>query len=185
MLMQRVVLLAIILGLASAAHAQPDPYDPAPPRGTGWIMKGMDGARMGVVLPLAKERSFVPSLHLALETAINFDWWELCLGGGVMVGLGGSDRALQGLLLEVGVRRYLANWSVAPFVGAGISPRFLIYEGRHFALAPHLAVGGLKALERSWVTFELRAAQHVVPVKSDTGDQMYPTEVGVFAGYWW
>ncbi len=164
-------------------------WEPPPTRGHGWIVRGMTGVRAGVVLPVWKDLAVVPSGYLLAELTIEDGWWEVCGGVGAMVGLEQSDRAMQGAIVEVGARRYLANLSLAPFVGAGLSPRLLFFDRAKVAVTAHAALGGLVSVGQQALSVEMRLAQHIVPLRwsggSDLVDHYWPTELGAFVGYWW
>lgn len=129
------------------------------------------------------------SVYGAVELALALDAWDFGLGVGGMFGLGRHDRSLQGVVLELGTRRYLTGDDVAPFVGGGVSPRVYVLDGASFGFAPYLSAGALLNVKQDGkLMVEGRVAQNLLGVDVRDGDVVtdtYPLELAVLAGWSW
>lgn len=157
----------------------------------------MGGFRIGMLAPVAKGYQFDPGFEIVYDLRLHQRNYFLNIATGAIFGIGGSDPAIAGWILELGAAWYLTDGDFAPYIGGGISPRIISVDEVRFGLAPYAVLGAtLGRTSTAQFSFELRASQNVLKQKIEVGppdtvtgdrvkEDVYPTELGAFVGIWW
>ncbi len=164
------------------------------------------GIKTAVILPLAIDHTFDPMASLGFNGRLEGNTYFLEFGAGVMLPADFDDDdgriSMGGLFAEIGGSYYLGSSSISPYVGGGLSPRILLgsYDGG-VNIAPFLQLGLMFMRESSSRLYtEVRVSQNVLPMEAgydycrgydcteqneDSGDTVYPTEIGIALGVGW
>lgn len=206
--------LAYALAWRANIHTRPLPQEPASETteepapaevesATARYPKAL-GVKAGMILPAASGRSFLPAGMLQFDARFGTRDYFIELGAGFALALGSESTsgkaALEGLFAEVGASFYLADGPIAPYLGAGLSPRIW---GIHSSLSNGIsgAIYGQAGVtftrdSRLRIYAELRVSQNVIgiPEYADDGstapnrtvlDTYHPTELGLQLGIGW
>jgi hypothetical protein len=160
------------------------------------------GIKLGVIQPVASGRAFLPAGSLAFDVRFGPRDYFLELGAGFALASDSnaqSSRAtVEGLWIEIGASVYLSSGSIAPYVGAGISPRLWGIHGGAANDGIKGAVYGQFGVtftrdSRFRIYSELRVSQNLIslpeyskilPPPAHAGTY-YPTEFALQAGVGW
>jgi hypothetical protein len=148
------------------------------------------GVRTAAIVPVATGISYQPTVALAFDGRLESRNYFLEFGAGFTAPASSRHDAesLGSLFAEIGASYFLANDTVSPYIGAGVSPRILLANESGVSLAPYLQLGLMFPREStSRLYVDLRAAQNVLPIGrgDDSGRDVYPTELGLQAGIGW
>jgi hypothetical protein len=160
------------------------------------------GVKLGLIQPVASGRAFLPAASLAFDVRFRPRDYFLELGAGFALASdtnSQSSRAtVEGLWAELGASVYLSSGSIAPYVGAGISPRLWGINGGAANDGIKGAVYGQFGVtfsrdSRFRIYSELRVSQNIIglPEYSDSlpppavAGRYYPTEFALQAGVGW
>ena len=161
------------------------------------------GIKLGLGQPMAAGRTFAPIVLGAFDARFGTRdyFWEL--GGGAALAAESSSQTgkaqLQGLFAEAGLNAYLADGSIAPYAGGGISPRFWAIDNTAANDGIKCAVFGQVGVTftrdaRARFYSELRVSQNIIgipeddfsaPVGSPPLATYYPTELTLHMGVGW
>jgi hypothetical protein len=90
------------------------------------------GMKTAFIFPLASGRSFFPVLSLQFDGRLGTRNYFLEFGAGVAVPTDSQSSSntigLFALFGEIGGSLYLSDGSIAPYIGAGISPGYWVYD---------------------------------------------------------
>lgn len=161
------------------------------------------GIKGSVTAVVASGVRYDPAVSLQFDGRLEADRYFIEFGAGLMLPGHGDERGFGALFAEIGGSRYLTDGEIAPYIGAGISPRiaFDSVDGG-VGVAPYLQ-GGVMLMRSSSsrLYVDLRVSQNIMAFdKRDTGyyddvsgeyvddpndDVVYPTEIGLFFGVGW
>jgi hypothetical protein len=130
------------------------------------------GARFGMTVLVARHLQAETALVAQFDARLEQPDYFLELGLGFLVA---SERdrnnSLGGLIAQLGASYYLTHGSVAPYIGAGISPRIYMsdYEGPGLAIDGQLGVMFMRE-SSTRLYAELQVAQNLISVKDNAYD---------------
>jgi hypothetical protein len=187
-------------GAASAMPAPPLLQEPGPEPSvpvSGQYPKAL-GIKTGLIFPVASGKSFAPLMSLQFDGRLGTrdSFVEFGIGAAVpsSTGQGSSQIQMGGVFAELGGSFYLSNSSVAPYLGAGVSPRLWIADAPNVgdtagATCTVYGQAGITFTRDSRVRIygELRVNQYVIGLidNSQMGSTYYPTELALQIGMGW
>lgn len=134
------------------------------------------GIKLGLGQPMAAGRTFAPIVLGAFDARFGTRdyFWELA-GGAALATESSSQTGkagLQGLFVEVGLNAYLADGSIAPYAGGGLSPRFWAIDNSAANDGIKCAVYGQLGVTftrdaRARFYSELRVSQNIIGIPED------------------
>jgi hypothetical protein len=161
------------------------------------------GMRTGLALPVGADVQADAALFIQFDARLESDSYFLEFAGGFMVPSQFNDGydGFGGLVGLVGGAYYLTHSNVAPYLGAGLSPRltFGAYEGAALAVNGRIGVMFMR-MSSSRIYLEIGVDQHLLPLSpeydevydpetgtytSSNDDDVWPTELGFAAGIGW
>lgn len=159
------------------------------------------GARVGLVVPLAKHLQTEPTVLAQFDGRLEGTNYFLEFAGGIMLpsDLSSDDDAYGGLVGHVGASYYLTHTSVSPYVGAGLSPRIVFgeYQGVGLTANAHLGLMFMRH-SSSRIYVEVQVDQNLLGLRPDndyyyedfssepvTRDKVWPTELSLAVGIGW
>jgi hypothetical protein len=164
------------------------------------------GMKTGIIFPLASGRSFFPMLSLQFDGRIGTRNYFLEFGAGGAVPTDSQRSSgkfgLFALFGEIGGSLYLSDGSIAPYIGAGISPGFWAYDGE---AATNNGILRCTIYGQAGITFtrdsrtkiyaEFRVSQHILSFADEvtdystygtsTSSSYYPTLLALQFGIGW
>lgn len=155
------------------------------------------GLKTSVTWPLARGRSFGPSVGLQFDGRLELAWGFLEFGAGALLPSNSGKDGLGGLFAEFGGSYYLAQSSTSPYVGAGFVPAAYTTETAVGVTAGVYAQAGLMFMRESSTRLyaEFRATQAIVPLEEERYDpatfdyvrtgRIYPTQLALQVGIGW
>jgi hypothetical protein len=185
------------------------PPAPSPAPGANGYPSSL-GLKTGFIFPVASGKSISPMISLQFDGRMGTRDYFIEFGAGAAIATDseystGTTR-IEGVFAELGGSYFLSDGSIAPYIGAGISPRILqssTYSNNTYS--DNSNTGARCALygqfgfnftrdSRSRVFAELRVSQNVVGFSDQTTDSnyntvstgtYYPTEFALQAGIGW
>ncbi len=156
------------------------------------------GIKASTTAVLAEGVHYNPSLSLQFDGRLEAERYFLEFGAGLLLPATGDHRDYGALFAEIGGSRYLTDGDIAPYIGAGVSPRIIFdsVDGG-IGVAPYVQAGlMLMRASSSRLYFDVRLSQNLTPLhKRDTYDwatdtsvsstEIYPTEIGFLFGIGW
>jgi hypothetical protein len=154
------------------------------------------GLKTAVTWPYSSENDFAPSMSLQFDGRLERTWGFLEFGVGMALPTSNSRRdGLGALFAEFGGSAYFMEAATSAYLGAGVMPRIYWTEDDGGVSASVYGQLGVMFLRdsSSRVYVEFRAAQSVIPFEDEdcdfygcvTGDEYYPTELGLQVGIGW
>ena len=191
--------------IASATYGAPA----SPPAGEPWAAEGSTpvqsqypkalGIKTGLIFPVASGRSFAPLMSLQFDGRLGSrdSFVEFGIGAAIPSSSANGSNNIQmgGVFAELGGSFYLSSASVAPYLGAGVSPRIWIADGPNGSdnsSGATCTVYGQAGItftrdSRARIYGELRVSQYILGLSnsSQTGESYYPTEIALQIGMGW
>jgi hypothetical protein len=189
-----------IAGATYAAPAPPPVGEPGPEL-SGPVQSQYPkalGIKTGLVFPVASGKSFAPLMSLQFDGRIGSrdSFVEFGIGAAIPSSTGEGSKNIQmgGVFAELGGSYYLSSAPVAPYLGAGVSPRIWIAD------APNVSDGAgatCTVYGQAGITFtrdsrvrifgELRVNQYIIGLIDNArmGATYYPTEFALQIGMGW
>lgn len=142
------------------------------------------GVRTGMALPFGKDVNADPALFVEFDGRLEAETYFLEFAGGLMLPSdfaddGDNDEGIGGLLGFIGGSYYLSNTNVAPYVGAGLSPRIMFgaYTGAALTVNGHFGLMFMR-MSSSRIYLDIGVDQHLLPLSDDLFDEQYDPETG-------
>jgi len=189
--------------IAAATYGAPAP----PPAGEPWPEASAPvqsqypkalGIKTGLIFPVASGKSFASLMSLQFDGRLGSrdSFVEFGIGAAIPSSSADASNNIQmgGVFAELGGSVYLSTASVAPYLGAGVSPRIWIADAPNVsdsAGATCTAYGqaGITFTRDSYLRIygELRVNQYIIGLtdKSRAGESYYPTELALQIGMGW
>lgn len=160
------------------------------------------GIRIGMTLPFGKDVDAGAALSAQFDGRLEARSYFLEFAGGFMLPskFDGDEEGIGGLIGLIGASWYLSHTDVAPYIGAGISPRIMFgaYSGAALAANGKLGLMFMR-MSSSRIYAEIGVDQHLLPLSLDlyddydpsTGayvsndDDVWPTELSFAIGIGW
>jgi hypothetical protein len=141
------------------------------------------GARTGLVMPFGKDVHADPALFAMFDGRLETDSYFLEFGGGLMLPsqFDSDDEGIGGLLGLIGGAYYLSHTSVAPYLGAGLSPRLMLgaYSGAALTANGRFGVMFMR-MSSSRIYVEVGVDQHLLPLSLDWRGERWDPETGTY-----
>jgi hypothetical protein len=151
------------------------------------------GFRSGVTWPMGRHVDPRASIDLEFDCRLDADAYFLEFAGGFLIP--SSDRGastISGLTLMIGGSYYLTEDDIAPYIGAGLSPRIMSGGVDGAGLAVRLQLGlMLMRWSSSRLYGELGVDQHLIGISSyeygttSSWSHVWPTELSFRVGVGW
>lgn len=161
------------------------------------------GVKCGMVFPMAKGARFEPMMITGFDMRLDSKDFFFEFGAMPMIPANGlfnkEKESYGGIHIELGGSRYLLRQNISPYIGGGISPRYLLYPSTITAV-PYVQAGMMMMrFSSTRIYCDLRISQHVLPIvyedssydpvtyqyKTEQTGKYYPTEVGLNVGIGW
>lgn len=156
------------------------------------------GMKTAFIFPLASGRSFFPMLSLQFDGRLGTRNYFLEFGAGGAVPTD-SERSsgtigLFAVFGEIGGSLYLSDGSIAPYIGAGISPGYWLYDRMNSdpLRCTIYSQAGITFTRdsRTKIYAEFRVSQHIVGFADEVGNYLttssyYPTLLALQFGLGW
>jgi hypothetical protein len=163
------------------------------------------GIRTGMALPVGKDVDADAALFLEFDGRLEGKSYFIEFGAGFMLPsqMDDSDEGIGGLISLIGGSFYLSETNVAPYLGAGLSPRIMLgaFSGAALTANGHIGLMFMR-MSSSRIYAEIGVDQHLIPLAPDyyddeyydpdTGtyrsidsDEVWPTELSVAVGVGW
>lgn len=175
--------------MAGALAARPDAYPARPPR-PGPRTEKLFGVRLALVMPQARRLETQASLLGQFDVRLERRHFFLELAAGFWLPSETNARqGLGGFVGQLGGSFYLAQGSVSPYIGLGVSPRLFAGEYRGAGLAVNAHIGVMFMREASTRLYaELRVDQNLLHARLRDDDgaraarEVLPTELSAAVG---
>jgi hypothetical protein len=189
-----------IAGATYAAPAPPPVGEPGPEL-SGPVQSQYPkalGIKTGLIFPVASGKSFAPLMSLQFDGRLGSrdSFVEFGIGAAIPSSTADGSKNIQmgGVFAELGGSYYLSSAPVAPYLGAGVSPRIWIAD------APNVSDGAgatCTVYGQAGITFtrdsrvrifgELRVNQYIIGLIDNArmGATYYPTEFALQIGMGW
>lgn len=175
----------------------------ATPENRVWS-QSVRGLKTQLTQPLASGHEFETMLAVGFDGRFEGQRGFLEVGAGMFVPRSGDDQSVGygGLYAEFGGSYYLSRSSASPYIGVGLIPRLVIGDIANggVGLAAYGQVGVMLFREwRSRMYVDLRVSQNLMSMRDhrdsaynsyygtqpQSGDEFYPTEIGLELGIGW
>ena len=163
------------------------------------------GVRTGVAVPFGKDVNADAALFAEFDGRLEGESYFLEFGAGLMLPSSfdsSGDEGIGGLIGLIGGSYYLTHTNVAPYIGAGFSPRIMFGAYSGAALTVNGKIGLMfMRMSSSRIYVEIGIDQHLLPLSPDYyderydpntgryvsigGDQVWPTEPSIAIGIGW
>jgi hypothetical protein len=168
------------------------------------------GLKTGFIFPFASGKSISPMISLQFDGRMGTRDYFIEFGAGAAIATDSeystNTTRIEGVFAELGGSYFLTDGSIAPYIGAGISPRILsssiysnLYNSDNSTTGARCALYGQFGIaftrdSRSRVFAEFRVSQNIVGFSDQTTDSnyntvstgtYYPTEFALQAGIGW
>lgn len=181
---------AVAQRIAAALAARPGPYGLRPPPRPGPRSEKLFGVRLALVMPQARRLETQASLLGQFDVRLERRHFFLELAAGFWLPSETNARqGLGGFVGHLGGSLYLAQGSVSPYIGLGLSPRLFAGEYRGAGLAVNAHIGVMFMREASTRLYaELRVDQNLLyaRLRDDDGTrvarEVLPTELSAAVG---